>query len=176
MMNKSAFFVLALVMAVPALTAAAPVVFVGFSPSTGQSALQMVLCAIDGARRSVDIAAYSFTSKPVAAALVAAKNRGVVVRLVADKKANSDRYTAVTFLINKGISVRLNGQYVIMHNKFMVVDGDTVQTGSFNYTASAANRNAENVLLVKNAPMLAAAYQGEFNRLWDESGGLVKEY
>ncbi|MCU3851941.1 phospholipase D-like domain-containing protein [Enterobacter roggenkampii] len=56
-----------------------------------------------------------------------------------------------------------------MHNKFMVVDGNTVQTGSFNYTASAVSRNAKNVLLIKEVPELAATYQGEFNRLWNES-------
>ncbi|MBB9018883.1 hypothetical protein FSH73_024315, partial [Escherichia coli] len=43
-----------------------------------------------------------------------------------------------------------------------------VQTGSFNYTASAVSRNAENVLLIEDAPQLAEAYQREFNRLWDE--------
>lgn len=175
-MRKSVFFVLAIVMAAPVLATAEPTVSVGFSPSAGQGALQIVLSAIDGAKRSVDVAAYSFTSKPVAAALVAAKNRGVSVRVVADEKANNDRYTAVTFLANKGVPVRLNTQYAIMHNKFMIVDGDTVQTGSFNYTASAATRNAENVLLVQDAPTLAATYQGEFNRLWNESNELANHY
>ncbi|WP_284881541.1 phospholipase D-like domain-containing protein, partial [Citrobacter portucalensis] len=86
----------------------------------------------------------------------------------ADEKANSDRYTAVTYLINQGVPVHLNGRYAIMHNKFMVIDGKNVQTGSFNYTASAVSRNAENVLLIEDAPQLAEAYQREFNRLWDE--------
>ncbi len=122
------------------------------------------------------MAAYSFTSKPVAAALVAAKNRGVSVRVVADEKANSSQYTAITFLANKGVTVRLNGRYAIMHNKFMIVDGDTVQTGSFNYTASAVSRNAENVLLIQDAPELAAMYRGEFNRLWNESGQIESRY
>lgn len=175
-MRKSVFFVLAIVTAAPVLATAEPTVSVGFSPSAGQSALQIVLSAIDGAKRSVDVAAYSFTSKPVAAALVAAKNRGVSVRVVADDKANNDRYTAVTFLANKGVPVRLNAQYAIMHNKFMIVDGHTVQTGSFNYTASAATRNAENVLLVQDAPTLAATYQGEFNRLWNEAVAQISSY
>ncbi|VCX58275.1 Phospholipase D [Escherichia coli] len=90
------------------------------------------------------------------------------MRVVADEKANSDRYTAVTYLINQGVPVHLNGRYAIMHNKFMVIDGKNVQTGSFNYTASAVSRNAENVLLIEDAPQLAEAYQREFNRLWDE--------
>lgn len=127
------------------------------------------MSTINSARLNIDVAAYSFTSKPVAAALAAAKNRGVAVRVVADEKSNNGKYTAVTFLANRGVPVRLNGRYAIMHNKFMVVDDNTVQTGSFNYTASAVSRNAENVLLIKEVPELAATYQGEFNRLWNES-------
>lgn len=126
--------------------------------SASQNALQLVLSTINSARLNIDVAAYSFTSKPVAAALAAAKNRGVAVRVVADEKSNNGKYTAVTFLANQGVPVRLNGRYAIMHNKFMVVDGNTVQTGSFNYTASAVSRNAENVLLIKEVPELAATY------------------
>ncbi|EAO3022197.1 phospholipase D family protein [Salmonella enterica] len=162
-------FVLAIVIAAPIF--AAPTVSVGFSPSASHNALQLVLSTINSARRSVDVAAYSFTSKPVATALIAAKKRGVAVRVVADRKANGDQYTAVTFLKNQGVPVQLNGRYAIMHNKFMVIDGNAVQTGSFNYTASAASRNAENVVVIRNSPELVTQYQGEFNRLWYESGG-----
>ncbi|MGU3625114.1 phospholipase D-like domain-containing protein [Raoultella ornithinolytica] len=63
-----------------------------------------------------------------------------------------------------------------MHNKFMVIDGKNVQTGSFNYTASAVSRNAENVLLIEDAPQLAEAYQREFKRLWDEGTPMNARY
>lgn len=176
-MRKSLFLALTITMVAPTFANAEPVFSVGFSPSHGHSALDVVLSAIQGAKNSVDIAAYSFTSKPIAAALVAAKNRGIAVRVVADPKANA-KYTAVTFLSNQGVPVRIDGQYAdgYMHNKFMIVDGDTVQTGSFNYSASAVSRNAENALLVQNAPELAKAYQAEFNRLWNESAVLTNRY
>jgi len=173
-MRKAVFLALVIAMAAPVM--AKPTVAVGFSPSASQNALQLVLSTINSARRNIDVAAYSFTSKPVAAVLVAAKNRGVAVRVVADEKSNTDKYTAITFLANQGVSVRLNGRYAIMHNKFMVIDGDTVQTGSFNYTASAVSRNAENAIRVKGVPELAKAYQGEFNRLWNESAALTDRY
>ncbi|MGP1925062.1 MAG: phospholipase D family protein [Arsenophonus sp. NEOnobi-MAG3] len=108
--------------------------------------------AIEEAKISIDIAAYSFTSKPIALALVDAKQRGVNVSLVADKKSNSGKYTAVTYLGNHRIPVRLNDKYAIMHNKFMIVDGHSIETGSFNYTQSAAFRNAENVIYLRNRP------------------------
>lgn len=168
--------VLSVVMAAPVMATQSPDLQAGFTSADQHSALQLVLNAVNGTQRNIDIAAYSFTSKPVATALIAAQHRGVTVRVLADAKANSDRYTAVTFLANQGVPVRLTNKYSAMHNKFMVVDGDTVQTGSLNYSASAASRNAENVLLVKNAPTLAATYQTEFNRLWNEADPLAGRY
>ena len=83
------------------------------------------------------MATYSFTSKPVSEAILAAKKRGVDVRVVSDEKANDRKYTAARFLANQGVNVRLNGNYAIMHNKFIVIDNQTVETGSFNYSAEA---------------------------------------
>lgn len=156
---------------------ASPVIEAGFSPSTGQqSALALVVSGINGAQRQVLVAAYSFTSKPIATALINAKLRGVDVRVVADMKSNSAHYSAVTFLANKGVPVRLNGRYAIMHNKFMVIDSQDVQTGSFNYTQAAAQKNAENVLVLREVPDLAATYTQNFERLWDEGEVLSPGY
>ncbi|WP_072666559.1 phospholipase D family protein [Candidatus Erwinia haradaeae] len=140
---------------------------VGFSP--GETAKQIVLLAISEAHKSIDIAAYSFTSKPIALALVDAQNRGINIRLVADKKSNNSRYTAVTYLSNHNIAVKLNEKYAIMHNKFMIIDGNSVETGSFNYTQSAVKRNAENVIYLRNYPKISEKYMIEFNRLWKEA-------
>lgn len=138
---------------------------VGFS-TTG-TALDIILNAIYQAKRDIHVAAYSFTSKPVSLALLEAKKRGVNIKVVADKKANGNKYTAVTFLKNHQIETCLTDHYAIMHNKFMVIDTNTVQTGSFNYSASAAKRNAENVIVINNKDV-ANAYQQEFNRLYNE--------
>ncbi|KZC32658.1 endonuclease [Rhodanobacter sp. FW510-R10] len=145
---------------------APPAVTVGFSPGDAEA---VVVRTIAGAQTSVRLAAYSFTSKPIATALVAASKRGVEVMVVVDKSQRSERYTSATFLANMGIPVRVDSRYAIMHNKFMVVDGHTVQTGSFNYTASAARRNAENVIVVAGAPDMVSAYDAEWRRLWNES-------
>lgn len=147
---------------------------VGFSP--GRTAKQIILTAIDEAKKSIDIAAYSFTSKPVALAIVYAKLRGVNVRVVADKKANGGKYTAVTYLANNHVPVRINNKYAIMHNKFIIIDGNSVQTGSFNYTQSAASHNAENVIYLRNRPDIAEKYTREFNRLWSEALDIKPAY
>lgn len=140
---------------------------VGFSQ--GKTAKQIIISAIEEAKISIDIAAYSFTSKPIVLAIVDAQNRGVHIRIVADKKSNCGKYTAVTYLTNHRIPVRLNDKYAIMHNKFMIIDGHSVQTGSFNYTQSAASRNAENVIYLRNQVDVAEKYIREFNRLWNEA-------
>jgi phosphatidylserine/phosphatidylglycerophosphate/cardiolipin synthase-like enzyme len=55
-----------------------------------------------------------------------------------------------------------------MHDKFMVVDGETLETGSFNHTAAAESRNAENVLVLHDPPV-AERYAAKWERLWAES-------
>ena len=143
---------------------------------TPGQALPLVLDTIKGARSTIFVAAYSFTSKPVAMALRDATRRGVKVFVLADATEASKGYSAVRFLSNERVPVRVNARYAIQHNKFMVIDGSTVQTGSFNYTSSAAERNAENVLVVRNAPAIAAQYDAEWRRLWNEGTELTPAY
>lgn len=140
---------------------------VGFSPRAG--ALEVVLKAIASGRSQVLVAGYTFSSKPVAIALADAAKRGVKVYVVADKEENAAGYSAVTYLANHDVPVRLNSRYPKMHNKFMVVDNDTVQLGSMNYSAAGAARNAENVLVLWHVPAIAAHYGAEWKRLWDEA-------
>jgi phosphatidylserine/phosphatidylglycerophosphate/cardiolipin synthase-like enzyme len=170
---------LALLLALlPAAPVGAPAARAGveaaFSPEGG--ALGLTLSIINKAEKSILVAAFSFTSTPVAKALTNAARRGVKVRVVADKEANSKGYTAVAFLAGRGVPVRLNGAYNHMHHKFMVTDGKHVQTGSFNYTRAAAEKNAENVLVVRDDPALAAKYAAEWERLWKEGEDFKKRW
>jgi phosphatidylserine/phosphatidylglycerophosphate/cardiolipin synthase-like enzyme len=140
---------------------------VAFSPDRG--AEELVLKLIGQAKTTIRVAAYSFTSRPIAEALVAAKRRGVDVRIVVDKSQLSERYTFATFTANMGIPTRVNSNYAIFHNKYLVVDQQHVGTGSFNFTSSAAHRNAENFLAVWDNPTLAASYTNRWQSYWAES-------
>ena len=102
---------------------------VGFSPGRAQ---ELILREIDGAKHEILVAAYSFSSKPIADALDAAHKRGVVVKVVCEHKGNDKKATIAYVLAARGVGVRLDGHYAIMHNKFRVFDGQTVQTGLFN--------------------------------------------
>ncbi|MCL1825379.1 MAG: phospholipase D family protein [Betaproteobacteria bacterium] len=147
---------------------------VGFSPRRG--ALEVVTKGIKSAKESILVASYSFTSKPIATALLAAHKRGIKVRVVTDAKGDSSKYTAARFLANRGVPVRFNDRYAIHHNKFMVIDGRHVETGSFNFSAAAADKNAENVLLLWNVKPLAEQYTAEWQRLWNEGVDMKPAY
>jgi len=138
-----------------------------FSP--GRGATQLVVRTIQSAKRQIHMAVYTFTSYDIADALVAAAKHGVEVSVVADYGENSNN-RFIQQLAQNGVHVELDGNYAIMHNKFMVVDGAIVQLGSFNYTQAAEKRNAENVLVLVE-PKIAAGYEAEWERMWNESRG-----
>lgn len=140
---------------------------VAFSPHAG--ATEAVVQVIAEARHTIHLAAYGFTSRPIAQALIDAHARGVEVEAVLDKSNATARYTDAGELIRAGVPVRLDHRYAIMHDKFIVVDGVTVEAGSFNYTAAAERSNAENLLVLRNEPAIAARYEAEWRRLWSES-------
>ena len=148
---------LLILLATPALAD----VQVAFSPGNAE---QTVIAAIDSAQRTIHLAAYSFTSRPIAQALLAAKARGVEVAAVMDK---IDEGKVARLL--PGIPVRIDRWYAIQHNKFLVIDGQTVETGSFNYSHRAATVNAENVVVLRDMPDVAARYEQEWRRMWNES-------
>jgi phosphatidylserine/phosphatidylglycerophosphate/cardiolipin synthase-like enzyme len=127
-----------------------------FSPNGGCT--QAVVEALNAAKRTILVQAYSFTSVPIAKALVEAKKRGVDVRVILDKSQRTERYSGATYLVNEGIPTYIDSAHRIAHNKVMVIDDQEVITGSFNFTKAAESGNAENVLLILHAPELAAHY------------------
>ena len=156
------------VSAAPTAVALSGTAEVAFSPDEGSLAL--VLKAIDSARTEIRILAYSFTSAPVTRALILAAKRGVSVSVVADEKANTaeDRSgkarAALSALVQAGVEVRLTRAFAIHHDKVIVIDQQTVQTGSFNFSDAAAHRNSENVLVLWRNPAVANVYLDHFER------------
>lgn len=139
-----------------------PCISVYFSPSGGCT--DAVVKALSGAKSKVLVQAYSFTSAPIAKALVDAKSRGVDVRVILDKSQKTERYSSATFLTNSGIPTYIDASHKIAHNKIMIIDGSTVITGSFNFTKAAESGNAENLLVISNAPELAARYSENWEK------------
>jgi phosphatidylserine/phosphatidylglycerophosphate/cardiolipin synthase-like enzyme len=137
-----------------------------FSPDRG--ATDLVIKTIGEAKKSIRVAAYAFTSYPIAEALVAAHARNVDVEVVMDESNRSHAYSVLSYLTRAGVPTRTNDHYAIMHNKFIIIDGSTLELGSFNFTKAAEEKNAENILVIKDVPQIAADYTKQWQRIWDE--------
>lgn len=140
---------------------------VAFTPR--DDAEKLLLKVIGSARRSLQVQAYAFTSRRIADALVAAQARGVAVEVLADAKMNQrEKGNALPRLLAAGVPVALETHYAAAHNKLLIADADgphcAVATGSYNFTWSAQNRNAENVLVLRDNCALAGAYRDNWQR------------
>jgi phosphatidylserine/phosphatidylglycerophosphate/cardiolipin synthase-like enzyme len=145
-------------------------VAVYFSPNGGAQAA--IVREIDGARQWIRLQAYSFTSAPIAEALVRAHRRGVRVRALLDKSNATARYSGATFLQNAGIEVLIDASHAIAHSKVLTIDGTTLVTGSFNFSKAAEEKNAENLLIIKDAPGLLNQYAAN----WKAHSAHAKPY
>ena len=63
----------------------------------------------------------------------------------------------------------VDDDFAIAHNKIMILDDETVITGSFNFTKAAEERNAENVLVIRGNKDLAKFYLQNWQWRWDAS-------
>ncbi len=161
----------------PTTVAAQGTVEVAFSPKGGATAATVRF--IGEARLSIRVAAYGLTSNPIGKALVEAKKRGVDVRVVVDKNHNGQRGGAnsvANYLAANGIALRVDGAVRIQHNKVVIVDGQSVQNGSFNFTSAAEISNAENIVIHRDSPGLARLFTDNWTRLWDESDDFRPAY
>ena len=126
-----------------------------FSPGGG--ATEAVVNVLDHATNAVLVQAYSFTSAPIAQALVQAHRRGVKVQAILDRSQRTEKYSEADFLKHSGIPTLIDARHAIAHNKIIIIDGYLVLTGSFNFTRAAEEHNAENLLVI-NDPVLAKQY------------------
>jgi phosphatidylserine/phosphatidylglycerophosphate/cardiolipin synthase-like enzyme len=119
-----------------------------FSPRGGGT--EAIVAELAKAKKTVFVQAYSFTSAPIAKALVEAHKRGVAVQVVLDKSQRSEKYSSADFVAHAGIATFIDTRHAIAHNKIMIIDGAVVLTGSFNFTKAAEESNAENLLVIRD--------------------------
>ncbi len=142
-----------------------------FSPRGGCT--DAVIRELNKAKSTILVQAYSFSSAPIAKALLNAHKRGVKVEVILDKSQRTQKYSSATFLYNQGIPVKIDGQHAIAHNKVMVIDGETVITGSFNFTKAAEENNAENLLVIRDRK-LAERYTKNWQEHYQHSEVYVR--
>lgn len=128
-----------------------------------------VIRVIDAARDQLLLQSYVFTSKRIARALLRAAARGVRVEVLADAAMHRrPGGNVLPMLVDGGIPVALETRYAAAHNKVLIADPDGAHpatvTGSYNFTWSAARRNAENIVILRDHPALARAFAANWRR------------
>jgi phosphatidylserine/phosphatidylglycerophosphate/cardiolipin synthase-like enzyme len=134
-----------------------------FSPDDGCAARLARLIA--SAQHSVHFMAFSFTSDPLAEALIERAEAGVEVAGVMEaSQMLSNAGTDFQRFLEAGIDVRPDGNERNMHHKVLIIDGRFVATGSYNFSHYAETRNDENSLVIDD-PQIAALFEAEFQKL-----------
>ena len=122
-----------------------------------------IVSALNAAKKQILVQAYLLTDDNITHALIAAHQRKVDVRVLLDavrtqQASGSDAHA----LSRAGIAVKLENRYENAHNKVIVIDAGSpsavLLTGSYNFTYTAAKKNAENLLLIRNAPDVLTRY------------------
>ena len=124
--------------------------------------------AMETALNELLICVFTISDDRLSDAIQRAHRNGLTVRVLSDNDKMDDRGNDIERLAASGVSVRVDRSPEHMHHKFMVVDGHTVLTGSYNWTRSAETRNEEN-LVVLDDPVLAGRFAEEFERIWNLS-------
>lgn len=127
---------------------------------------------VAGAQASIQFMAFSFTDDRVGETILGRADAGVLVQGVFETTGAETAFSTYPNMRDAGLpnlQVRRDGNPRIMHHKVIIVDSETVIFGSFNFSASANDRNDENVLII-NDPTFASFFIEEFDVVWREAG------
>jgi len=148
------------------------------SSNVSEGNMQLFLCPQDNcaqnlvnfygtAGKSIHVMIYSLTKQEIADALVAAKLKGIEVKVLIDSSQAGLKDAKDEFLLENGVELkRVNiPGYSIFHDKVSIIDSNAFSTGSFNYTQNADSGSAENLMIVKDEK-LALEFEKEFQKYW----------
>ncbi len=138
-----------------------------FSPSP--KCEQEIVELINQSENNIDIAMYSINNDEIVDALKHAHDRGVKIRILADKLQASTKHSKVIELYLYGINIRVHSKFKIEHNKFAIFDSCTATSGSYNWTNPASNKNSENCIFFSREENAIEKYQNRFNYLWQQN-------
>jgi phosphatidylserine/phosphatidylglycerophosphate/cardiolipin synthase-like enzyme len=120
----------------------------------GGHCTDLIVKALDATNTAILVQAYSFTSAPIAKALFDAHPRGWQVQVILDESQRAEKYPSADFLANRGVPKTIGAENAIAH-KIIIIDGETVLTGSFDFTKAAQQKNAEHALIVRDKNLAA---------------------
>lgn len=136
-----------------------------FSP--GEDCRQAIIRQMNLSLRELNICVFTISDDEISQAILAAHHKGVAIRIITDNEKSLDQGSDIDKFAREGIAVKMDNSKNHMHHKFMIRDKQSVITGSYNWTLSAARFNHENILLTKE-PAIVDSYSSSFDRLWQE--------
>jgi cardiolipin hydrolase len=142
-----------------------PLSEVYFSP--GDECLNAIIHLLNTAQATLWLCVFTISDDRITKAILHAKQRGVVIRIITDNEKLYDEGSDIRQLAKAGIDIRVDNSPNHMHHKFALADQQRVLTGSYNWTRSAAMYNHENILVTEDLPVVLA-YQRQFAKLWEE--------
>ncbi len=158
--------VIALIVLIFTVTSVHADTTVKFSPQGGIG--QKLVRMYRGAKSDIRVAMYSLTVKGQANALIAAHRRGVKVQVILDTTLGRQKTSMSKTLAGAGIPVRHVGPSGgAMHHKFIIVDGKSLATGSYNISNDAEDHSNEAMLFITDKKVIAV-FTGEFDKLWQK--------
>ena len=122
---------------------------------------------IDSAQKSLEIAIYDINLDQLVHHILL-QNKKIKVRIVVDERQAKGKHSSVPLLVKAGVNLRYGRQRGIMHDKFTIVDGKIIETGSFNYTHHAATANQENQIY-SNENSVVSRFSERFDKIWSSA-------
>ncbi len=123
---------------------------------------------VKSAKTKLDIAAFDLTLDQLVHHILVQQKKKILVRVVVDRRQSRGQNSLVSTLIKGGVPVRIGVQRGLMHHKFIIVDDKELETGSFNFTHGAANKNQENQIYLNDSKVVQA-YSKQFERVWGKA-------
>lgn len=132
-----------------------------FSPDDG--AEQALINLVAQAQQSIHIMIFSYTYDAIGDAVLERFNAGVEVAAIFEGRGANTEYSECPRMLAEGMDARVDSNPRTFHHKVIIVDGQIVATGSFNFSENATNSNDENLVII-HSPEIAQLYEEEFAR------------
>lgn len=138
-------------------------IFTYFSPA--DDTISPLLKEIRAAEQSIHFMTFAFTHDALGGAMRDRFKSGIDVHGVFEERQANNEFSEYKAMKAAGLSVILDKRSGAMHHKVIVIDGETVITGSYNFSKNAEKRNNENLLIIKGNREIAATYLTEFAKI-----------
>lgn len=134
-----------------------------FLPSS-DNAVKRVIDLLDSAKKTMQIAMFTWTRRDFAESVIRAKLRGVDVQVAMDNNASKGAGSRIAKLLDsRKVPLRINTDIGLLHHKFVIIDSNTLMIGSANWTKAAFTQNQDCFIILNN---LNTLQNQKLNTVW----------